>query len=301
MVSGATAWTKRWLSNGWRLNSGREVKNRDLWELLLGEVERWKDKDVEVRLLSIPGHLNTEVDAAAKEAARTKPDKVTFNDHVFRHVQPSLANRKLQHCILAVSPRSGGFSENHWLSSLLGLAPVKPVYDPKEAVEVLSGPNPPSMMFIGDAVISRYREVVERIIDVMYMGGKVIAGGSLPKATTGELARIVTMIDLAWERVDHCVSTVELQSGVQDDHLTNPLPRTISVKTCFIMGVKKLDCWYDDPDARAETAMAYISIGSGRFGYIGCVNNGMGTMYVVSYAWDTSGGTDWILGHRGAL
>ena len=30
VVSGATTWTKRWLSNGWRLNSGREVKNRDL-------------------------------------------------------------------------------------------------------------------------------------------------------------------------------------------------------------------------------------------------------------------------------
>lgn len=198
VVSGATAWTKRWLSNGWRLNSGREVKNRDLWEPLLGEVERWKDEDVEVRLLSIPGHLNTEVDAAAKEAARTKPDKVTFNDHVFRHVQPSLANRKLQHCILAVSLRSGGFSENHWLSSLLGLAPVKPVYDPKEAVEELSGLNPPSMIFIGDAVISRHREVLERIIDAMHMGAKVIAGGSLPKATTGELAHFFTMVDLPW-------------------------------------------------------------------------------------------------------
>ena len=69
------------------------------------------------------------------------------------------------------------------------------------------------------------------------------------------------------------MSTVELQSGVQDDHLTNLLPRTISDKTCFIKGVTKLDCWYNDPDARAETAIAYTTIGSGRFRYVGCISN----------------------------
>ena len=85
----------------------------------------------------------------AKEAARTQPDRAAFTDVSFAPVQPSSANRKSQHCILAVSLGGGGFSQNPWQASLLGMAPVKPVYDPKAAVELLSGPNPPpSMIFI---------------------------------------------------------------------------------------------------------------------------------------------------------
>ena len=61
-------------------------------------------------------------------------------------------------------------------------------------------------------------------------------------ATTGELARFLTIISLPWEKGDHCMASVELQSEVQDNHLTNLLPRKISDKTCFIKGVKKLDC-----------------------------------------------------------
>ena len=136
------------------------------------------------------------------------------------------------------------------------------------------------MISITDAVISCHREGLERIIDVMHMGGNVIAGGSLPMATTGELACFFAMIGLPWERGDHFMNTIELQSGVQDDHLTNLLPQKISDKTGFIKGVEKLDCWYNDPDVRAETAVAYAAIESGRFGYIGCVSNEMGTMGV---------------------
>lgn len=281
VVSGATTWTKKWLSNGWKLNSGHDVKNRDLWELLLGEVERWKDEAVEVRLLSIPRHLNTEADIAAKEAARTQPDRATFTDIVFGPVQPFSASRKLQHCILAVSLGGGGFSGNPWQSSLLGMAPVKPVYDPTEAVELLNGPNPPSMIFITDAVITRHREVLERIIDVMHMGAKVVAGGSFAMATTGELARCFTIIGLPWERGDYCRSTVELQSGVQDNDSTDLLPREISDKTCFIQGVEKSDGWYTDPDAKVQTAVAYTAIGAGRFGYIGFINNERGPIDVL--------------------
>lgn len=77
------------------------------------------------------------------------------------------------------------------------------------------------------------------------------------------------------------MSTVELQSGLQDDHLTNLPPRKLPDKTCFTKRITKLDCWYNDPDARAETAIAYAAIGSGTFGYIGCISNEMGTMGVV--------------------
>ncbi|CAH0020000.1 unnamed protein product, partial [Clonostachys rhizophaga] len=37
VVKGATAWVKTWLRKGWRTNNNADVKNKDLWEMLLGE------------------------------------------------------------------------------------------------------------------------------------------------------------------------------------------------------------------------------------------------------------------------
>lgn len=39
VVEGATEWIKKWLKDGWRVRH-TPVKNRDLWEMLLGELEK---------------------------------------------------------------------------------------------------------------------------------------------------------------------------------------------------------------------------------------------------------------------
>ncbi|KAI1359445.1 RNase H domain protein [Xylaria arbuscula] len=57
---GCTEWAKNWIKNGWRTAGNSEVKNKDLWEMLLGEVERWQDA----------GLSNKVADAAAKKAAK---------------------------------------------------------------------------------------------------------------------------------------------------------------------------------------------------------------------------------------
>ena len=38
VVDGATKWAKTWESNGWKLSSGEETENQDLWEELLKRV-----------------------------------------------------------------------------------------------------------------------------------------------------------------------------------------------------------------------------------------------------------------------
>lgn len=69
VVDGATKWTKTWVKNGWQTNDKADVKNKDLWEMLLGEVERAKDDGLTIHLWHIPREWNTVADAAAKEAA----------------------------------------------------------------------------------------------------------------------------------------------------------------------------------------------------------------------------------------
>ncbi|KAI8946031.1 ribonuclease H-like domain-containing protein [Xylaria longipes] len=66
---GATTWARTWIRNGWQKNGSGEVKNKDMWETLLGEVERWHDRGVSIQFWRIPRAWNTVADAAAKKAA----------------------------------------------------------------------------------------------------------------------------------------------------------------------------------------------------------------------------------------
>ncbi|AEO53788.1 hypothetical protein MYCTH_2295591 [Thermothelomyces thermophilus ATCC 42464] len=69
VVEGSTKWAKTWVKNGWVKRGGAGVKNRDLWEALLGEIERYRDEGMAVQFWRIPREWNIVADAAAKEAA----------------------------------------------------------------------------------------------------------------------------------------------------------------------------------------------------------------------------------------
>lgn len=77
VVEGSTRWARTWVRNGWTTRGNRRgaggagvpVKNRDLWEMLLGECERARSRNLAVQLWKIPREWNTLADQAAKEAA----------------------------------------------------------------------------------------------------------------------------------------------------------------------------------------------------------------------------------------
>ena len=69
VVEGATNWIRGWLRRGWVKGDGKPVKNKDLWQALLGEAERLWEDGVTIRLWRIPRELNTAADERAKEAA----------------------------------------------------------------------------------------------------------------------------------------------------------------------------------------------------------------------------------------
>lgn len=80
VVNGATNWAKGWVKKGWKTSVGAAVKNKDLWELLLGEVERWHDEGLKVMFWRIGRELNSVADAAAKKAAEEDDDVKNFRD-----------------------------------------------------------------------------------------------------------------------------------------------------------------------------------------------------------------------------
>jgi ribonuclease HI len=58
VVKSATEWVSGWIIKGWKTAKGASVKNRDLWEALLGEVEQWDDRGLKIQLWKIPRKIN---------------------------------------------------------------------------------------------------------------------------------------------------------------------------------------------------------------------------------------------------
>ena len=69
VVEGVTSWVRGWLRRGWKTSMGAAVKNRDLWENLLGEIELWHDYGLQVKFWRIPRAWNTDADYHARHAA----------------------------------------------------------------------------------------------------------------------------------------------------------------------------------------------------------------------------------------
>lgn len=80
VANGATIWAKGWVKKGWKTSAGGAVKNKDLWELLLGEVERWHDEGLRVMFWRIGREFNSVADKAAKKAAEEGAEEEDFMD-----------------------------------------------------------------------------------------------------------------------------------------------------------------------------------------------------------------------------
>ncbi|KAL8408577.1 hypothetical protein RB594_007133 [Gaeumannomyces avenae] len=70
VVEGCTDWAKSWTSRNWKTSGRLPVANRDLWEALLGEIEKKHDDEMAVQFWRVPRALNTVADAAARAGAR---------------------------------------------------------------------------------------------------------------------------------------------------------------------------------------------------------------------------------------
>ncbi|KAF5535179.1 ribonuclease H [Fusarium napiforme] len=81
VVKGATEWIQAWLRRGWRKSGGGVVSNVDMWQVFLGEVERWDEYGVKIQLWRIPREWNTEADRLAKEGAQLN-EELTFKERL---------------------------------------------------------------------------------------------------------------------------------------------------------------------------------------------------------------------------
>ncbi len=287
VVDGATGWVKGWVRNGWKTRTGSDVKNRDLWDLLLGEVERWKDHGLHVELWKIPRELNGDADAAAKEAT-DRPAEVEMRDVVIRPPQSTTAGTEPDPPQTTARTESGPprilalCLENEALfdsvfgslvSHITSKAKMERATTQEAAFSMLSQEPPPSVILVIDGALTRRRKVWDRVIDRLREGATVVLAGCFSSMVSeGQFTRFFARLGLPWKRGSYHRTTVNLCRGVVDGHLTSRLPSTYSQKALFVRNVERSAAWYSSGDTSDEAAVVFAKIGLGKLGYIGDVN-----------------------------
>lgn len=81
VVDGATQWARTWVKNGWKTtDGGPDVKNKDLWEMLLGESEMAHGNGMVIQFWHIRREWNTLADEGAKKAAAEEDASDRYED-----------------------------------------------------------------------------------------------------------------------------------------------------------------------------------------------------------------------------
>ncbi|KAL8381958.1 hypothetical protein RB595_005964 [Gaeumannomyces hyphopodioides] len=70
VVEGCTNWARSWIRRSWKTSTNQPVANKDLWEALLGEIEKKHYDGIAVQFWRISRVLNSVADAAARAGAR---------------------------------------------------------------------------------------------------------------------------------------------------------------------------------------------------------------------------------------
>ncbi|VUC37584.1 unnamed protein product [Clonostachys rosea] len=202
VVDGATGWVKGWVKNGWTTHIGDDVKNKDLWELLLGEAERWIDKGLVVEFWKIPRELNQEADQAAKETSQNDPAVEDFKDVTLSSGQRHA--HKPQGHILALCLENEALFDSVFgtlVSRITAKSKMERARTPEAALAMLDQEPRPSVILVTDGSLARQRKLWERIIDHLRDGATVILAGMFSSMVNeGEFNRFFARLGLPWKR-----------------------------------------------------------------------------------------------------
>ncbi|OAA57028.1 Ribonuclease H-like protein [Niveomyces insectorum RCEF 264] len=294
-VDGATSWARSWVRNDWMTRTYNAVKNRDLWELLLGQVEQWSKRGLEVQLWKIPREQNMRADLAANTAV-AKLDEPVFrdveegkedddddddddgNDDASmvddRVVNNNSSNRK---GVLMLSIDQNGWAEKVYedlVASVTARASsLQRSTDPEEALAMLDETPPPATILILDAGPARQLRVWKRVIDHLRAGTTVVlAGGFSTSVTSGQFERVFRRLGLPWKRASYTRDTVRLQREAVGRPLGDSLAAAYYPKATFARNVDPSAVWYAASEAPDQAAVVFAKVGQGRLGYIGDVN-----------------------------
>ncbi|RSL51059.1 hypothetical protein CEP54_011599 [Fusarium duplospermum] len=248
VVEGATSWAKGWVRKGWKTRVGDDVKNKDLWDLLLGEVERWEQQGLSVELWKIPRENNTDADTAAKHAARYETAIAEFKDITAASPQTDTFNGELVSCEIVdgeVLPRMLVLCLEYeflfdscfqsLISEIKSKAKMERATTPEAALAILGQKSPPSIILVADGGITREKGVREAVFDRLREGARVVLAGCFSGwVSPSEFEAFFSGLGLPWQCGSYQSATVIFRSAYLGDDLLSQLAPSYSQKALFL-------------------------------------------------------------------
>ncbi|KAI1109829.1 hypothetical protein F5Y14DRAFT_431230 [Nemania sp. NC0429] len=282
LVEGATEWVRNWVRNDWKTRTGGSVQNQDLWELLLGEVEKYKETGLEVELWKIPRDMNEIADALAKKTINKGVAPTDFENvrHGSSAANPGAPGEP--HVLCLCLEYESMFNQLYagLISKITAKAEMDRATTQRAALDMLTRNPPPPMIFITDAGVLHHMRVWEHVIDCLRAGSTVVLAATFSSfVNEGQFNRCFGKVGLPWKRGDYYRTDVSLRPGVVNSRLKEQLFPVYSSKALYVQGVARPDVWY--AGERGEVSVAFTKVGNGMLGYVGDVNGEDGSEAVV--------------------
>ncbi|KAJ5888353.1 hypothetical protein N7495_008394 [Penicillium taxi] len=287
VTDGATNWAKSWVQNSWRNSSGEPVMNRDLWELLLGEVEILDEKGLRVEIWKIPRDLNAEADAAAKKASNLTISEPHFRDNVIPTMAKSDSTDTVRVLVICVEEKSM-FESVHsdLIHSISTVSQMQVAGTEKAALTLLAADQQqakPSVILIADGAITRRKKLRDAVIERLNAGATVVLAGCFSSLINAEdIKRFMSAAGLPWERGVYERTTTVLRANLRGQAQSS-LRTSYSQKALHLKNVDTDSVWYAHEYTRGQVAVAFAKLagGKGRLGYVGDCNGEDATIIVV--------------------
>ncbi|GAP86908.1 putative zinc finger domain-containing MYND-type [Rosellinia necatrix] len=282
LVDGATEWVRGWVRNGWKTRAGGPVKNRDLWELFLGEVEKCAEMGLDVELWKIPREMNGIADTAAKETIHQGPAPTDFENMRFGPSAAGAGTPEEPRVLCLCLEYESLFNDMYTslISRITAKAKMDRVTTREAALDTLTQNPPPPVILVTDAGAAKIITIWERVIDCLRGGSTVVLAVSFSSfVNEGQFNRCFGKIGLPWKRGGYHRTNVSLRPGAVDDRLRNLLLPIYSQKALYVEGVASSDVWY--AGEQGEVAVAFTKVGNGMLGYVGDVNREDGSEAVI--------------------
>ncbi|RMI96854.1 hypothetical protein CDV36_016294 [Fusarium kuroshium] len=173
VVDGATGWAKGWVRKGWKTRTGGNVKNKDLWDLLLGGVERWDHQGMPAR----------------NGAAKVELEDIVLGSSQTTTVETEPGSQILALCLEYKSLFDACFGS--LVSHITSKAKMERATTPEAALTILDQDSPPSIILVVNGGFARQRKVWERVIDRLREGH---SGASRLFQQHGERGRVQSLL-----------------------------------------------------------------------------------------------------------
>lgn len=83
VVNGVCQWVPSWKQRRWKTSRGEAVKNRDLWEMLLTDIEKWEAMGIRVQFYLLKKEWNTKASDCARRGAEVVDVPTSFAETVY--------------------------------------------------------------------------------------------------------------------------------------------------------------------------------------------------------------------------